>query len=309
MMKNKFLVGASFSSSAVFTLTVASLALLALVAPLARAAIMTSCVSAGMFAMTFDDGPAQYTNQLLDTLAQKKVKVTFHFVTQYLADPNVLATVQRAASEGHYIGLRSETTWNLMTMSSEEITSEVKRTASVMAQFTNVVPKVIRLPYKGFDDRVRIAVEAAGMTITEQSMDSYDSTGTSDQIYNAFKIAISLYADGKGKFISIQHDGVQASVAAVPQIIDLIASKNYKLVTLDQCVGISSGGGGDSTGIGNGGSTGTGNGGSTGTGNGGSTGTNGSGGNKATSGAGQSIVANLPEILGMSFVLIMSLFF
>jgi peptidoglycan/xylan/chitin deacetylase (PgdA/CDA1 family) len=267
-----------------------------------------------MFAMTFDDGPATYTNQLLDILSEKQAKVTFHFVTQYLADPTVLSTIQRAASEGHYIGLRSETTWNLMTMSSEEITSEVKRTANVMAEFTGVVPKVIRLPYKGFDDRVRVAVEAAGLTITEQTMDSYDYTGDAAKIYNAFKIAISLYADGKGKFISIQHDGVQGSVATTPQIIDLIKSKGYRLVKLDECVGASSGGNSSNTGGGgstnNGGGSTNNGGGSTNNG-GGSGNTSGTGGNGNTTvkSAGQSIVANLPEILGMSFVLIMSLFF
>jgi len=289
-------------------LTTASSLLLA--ASSANAAVMNTCVSAGMFAMTFDDGPAQYTNQLLDTLASKNVKVTFHFVTQYLTDPTVLATIQRASSEGHYIGLRSETTWNLMSMSSDEITSECKRTASVMSEFTGVTPKVIRLPYKGFDDRVRLAVEAAGLTITEQSMDSYDSTGDSTKIYNAFKIALSLYADGKGKFISIQHDGVQGSVSAAPQIIDLILSKGYRLVKLDECVGAASSSGGGGGGGSGGGSTG-GSGGSTG-GSGSSTGgsgssTGGSGSKANTSGA-SGILANLPEILGMSFVLIMSLF-
>jgi peptidoglycan/xylan/chitin deacetylase (PgdA/CDA1 family) len=304
MMASKFVAG----SSRFLFLAIAALCFAAIGV---NAAIMNSCVSAGMFAMTFDDGPAQYTNQLLDILAQKNVKVTFHFVTQYLTDPTVLATIQRAASEGHYIGLRSETTWNLMTMSSEEITSEVKRTANVMAEFTNVVPKVIRLPYKGYDDRVRLAVEAAGVTITEQSMDSYDYTGDAAKIYNAFKIALSLYADGKGKFISIQHDGVQGSVATTPQIIDLILSKNYRLVKLDECVGTSSGdggsGGGGGGGSGGGGSGGNNNGGGS-TGGGGSS--NGSGnGSKNASNAGQNIAASFPEILGMSFVLIMSLFF
>jgi len=281
--------------------------------PTVNAAVMNTCVSAGMFALTFDDGPAQYTNQLLDSLASKNVKVTFHFVTQYLTDPNVLATIQRASSEGHYIGLRSETTWNLMSMSSADITSEVKRTADVMSQFTGVVPKVIRLPYNGYDDRVRVAVEAAGLTITEQSMDSYDYTGDSTKIFNAFKIALSLYADGKGKFISIQHDGVQGSVATTPQIIDLIISKGYRIVKLDECVGVagasSGGGGGSSSGGGSSGGSGTGN--SAGTG--GSSGTGTGGGNSSTGGgsaksSASTIIASLPEILGMSFVLIMSLF-
>jgi len=300
MIINSFFVN---RSAFVFLLVTA-----AVFSSITNAAVMNTCVSAGMFAMSFDDGPAQYTNQLLDILATKNAKVTFHFVTQYLTDPTVLATIQRAASEGHYIGLRSETTWNLMSMSSDEITSEVKRTAGVMSEFTNVSPKVIRLPYKGFDDRVRLAVEAAGLTITEQSMDSYDYTGDSTKIYNAFKIALSLYADGKGKFISIQHDGVQGSVSATPQIIDLILSKGYRLVKMDECVGASAstgttGGGGGSTGT-TGGGTGTGgNTGTTGTG----TGTTNNGTGKTTSGA-SSLLANLPEILGMSFVLIMSLF-
>jgi hypothetical protein len=47
-----------------------------------------------------------------------------------------------------------------------------------------------------------------------------------------------LAGKGAGSFISVQHDGVSASVSVVPQVIDLIRSLNYKIIKLDECLGL-----------------------------------------------------------------------
>ena len=69
------------------------------------AAILTSAAAANgserLVALTFDDGPSQYTSTLLDGLAARGVKVTF-FMQGCNAEnyPNV---VKRAYQEGHQI--------------------------------------------------------------------------------------------------------------------------------------------------------------------------------------------------------------
>ncbi len=51
--------------------------------------------------LTFDDGPSEVTNQILDTLKQEKVKATFFVLgSNVKALPNV---VKRIYDEGHYI--------------------------------------------------------------------------------------------------------------------------------------------------------------------------------------------------------------
>lgn len=200
--------------------------------------IKTRCNRGGMYAMTWDDGPAQYTDQLLNVLSSKNVKVTFHITTKYLTDPNIQSTIQRIASQGHLIGLRTEADWDLFAMTDDQIRAGVARQAMVLSSFIGYTPKFIRLPYGKFDDRVRRAVESTGLIVTNFNLETYDYTNDGTRTFNAVKLALSLVGKGAGSFISIQHDGVQQSVGVTGKIIDLVKGHGYKFVKLDECMGL-----------------------------------------------------------------------
>ncbi|WP_303857396.1 polysaccharide deacetylase family protein [Aminicella lysinilytica] len=55
--------------------------------------------------LTFDDGPSQYTSDLLDLLAEHDVKATFFMVGTFAAE--YPETVRRVMAEGHQIGVHS----------------------------------------------------------------------------------------------------------------------------------------------------------------------------------------------------------
>lgn len=203
-----------------------------------QAAIVNRCQSNGVVALTFDDGPADYTGQLLNHLADKKVKATFHLTTQYLTDPSVQATIQRIAAEGHLVGLRTEPSWDLFQMSDDQIKASISRQANVMADFLGYYPKFIRLPYKKYDDRILNAIESTGAIVTVHNLETYDYTGDTTRILKAYQVSLNLAGKGAGNFISVQHDGVAASVSVVPQVIDLIRNLSYKIIKLDECLGL-----------------------------------------------------------------------
>lgn len=211
---------------------------IALVASSAQGLIQTRCTQRGMYAMTWDDGPAQYTEQLLNTLDSKNVKVTFHITTKYLTDPNIQSIIQRIAKAGHLIGLRTEADWDLFNMSDDQIRAGVARQANVLASFIGYTPGLIRLPYNKFDDRVVKAIESTGLVISSFNVETYDYTGSHDRIVKSIQLSLSLTGKGAGSFISIQHDGVQQSVGATAKIIDLVKSYGYKFVKLDECLGL-----------------------------------------------------------------------
>lgn len=209
-----------------------------LLAALSSADVVNKCQSAGMFAMTFDDGPAEFTGQLLDILQKKNARGTFHLTTQYLTDPNVQSMIKRISAGGHLIGIRTDPAWDLFSMTDEQIKSAVARSANVMSSFIGYYPKFVRLPYKGWDDRILRAIESTGLIITQHNMESYDYTGDGDRIFNAFQLSISLKAPGSGNFISVQRDSIRSSVDVTGRVIDVIKSNGYRMVTLDQCVGL-----------------------------------------------------------------------
>lgn len=217
-----------------FLLVVAS----ALLVAAASANVINKCSSNGLFSLTIDDGPADFTKQLLGILDQKKVKATFHLSLQNLTDPTVQSLVKRISSAGHLIGIRTEPEWNLMKMTDDQLRSAVARQSEIMHQFIGYYPKLLRLPYRKYDDRVLKALESAGAIVTMHNLESYDYSGDSKRIVSAFKLAMGLKSSNSSSFISIQHDSSKNSVTSTPEIIDAIKASGYKIVRLDECIGV-----------------------------------------------------------------------
>lgn len=200
--------------------------------------VINKCSSNGLFALTIDDGPADFTNKLLGILDAKKIKATFHLSTQHLTDPTIQSLLKRISSAGHLIGIRTEPEWDLLKMSDDQLRSAVARQSEIMRQFIGYYPKLLRLPYRKYDDRVLKALESAGAIITTHNLESYDYTDNAKRIVSAFKLAMGLKSASSASFISIQHDSSKNSVASTPEIIDAIKASGYKLVKLDECIGV-----------------------------------------------------------------------
>lgn len=202
----------------------------------ASAEVHNQCKKTGMFALTFDDGPTEYTNTLLKHLDEKKVLATFHLSTQNLADPQVQSMVKRISGAGHLVGTRTEPNWDLARMSEDQLASAVARQSNVLGQFLGYFPKLLRLPYGKVTGKVQSALEKAGAIITTHNLESYDFSKDQKRIQSAFNLAMGLKSSGSASFISLQHDAVKSSVDAVPDIIDAIKKHGYKLVKLDECI-------------------------------------------------------------------------
>jgi hypothetical protein len=91
----------------------------------------------GMLALTFDDGPSQFTNQLLDTLAQNNVRATFFVVgSRVRHHPEVMERMMR---EGHVIANHSFNHARLgrrYANSPELLITQIGRTTDEIAPYT-----------------------------------------------------------------------------------------------------------------------------------------------------------------------------
>ena len=202
--------------------------------------VKNRCINNGTFVFTFDDGPGDQTEAILEILRVANVKVTFHFVTQYMTDDRVRALMKKCVDQGHQVGLRCETSWNLDSMQPAEITGSINQLAGVVQQFTGQRPRYMRLPYGTKSPAIIAAVEAAGMIITEGNLDSkdYQYTNDPDAIYNAVDLALKLKLPELNSHIAVFHDAVPAVPLVLRRIIDLVRQQ-YSIVTLGQCVGAS----------------------------------------------------------------------
>jgi peptidoglycan/xylan/chitin deacetylase (PgdA/CDA1 family) len=112
--------------------------------------------------LTYDDGPAFYTPNLLQYLDQVNLKSTFFVVgSRAISFPD---TLQLEYMGGHQIAVHTWSHPYLTTLSNEEIIAELGWTKKVIKDVLGVTPNMMRPPYGDIDDRVRAISLAMGLT-------------------------------------------------------------------------------------------------------------------------------------------------
>lgn len=97
-------------------------------------------------ALTFDDGPVEkLTLDLLDVLEEAKVSATFFCVGCRAKKHS--AIVSEVARRGHEIGNHSWSHPNFLTLTDQELQSEVKKTQDCLGEILGTAPKLLRPPF------------------------------------------------------------------------------------------------------------------------------------------------------------------
>ena len=103
------------------------------------------CQEKNHWGLTFDDGPANYTSNLLHYLDEVQLKATFFVVgSRVTAFP---ATLQAQYAGGHQIGVHTWSHKALTTLSNREIVAELGWTKKVIYDTLGVTPNMMRPPY------------------------------------------------------------------------------------------------------------------------------------------------------------------
>ncbi|CAO3660540.1 unnamed protein product [Rhizopus stolonifer] len=98
----------------------------------------------GQWALTYDDGPSEYSPKLYDYLDQVKVKATFFIVGgQVVKYPEY---VLRAHQSGHELAMHTWSHNYMTTLINEQIVAELKWNELAIHQVTGLSPKYFRPP-------------------------------------------------------------------------------------------------------------------------------------------------------------------
>lgn len=198
-----------------------------------------------VIALTFDDGPdPKYTPMILDILAQKNVKATFFIVGSAGAVNRDL--LQRIFREGHDIGNHTFTHLNLADFSHDHLKLELNATQRLLESTLGVRTKLFRPPFGGdlepqtIDgaDALRVATQLGYLTIG-MKIDPKDWLRPFATQIVAKTVEGALAGEGN---VVLLHDagGVRnATVEALPQIIDRLRAEGFQFVTSHELIGIS----------------------------------------------------------------------
>jgi len=134
---------------------------------------MTSTGSSAV-ALTFDDGPGEYTNTVLDLLAQHHIKATFCLIGKQVAE--YAAQVRRIVADGHTL---CNHTWshdlNLRTRTNDQIRADLQRTNdAIHAAVPDAPIKYFRNPGGNWGTNTVSVAASMGMASIHWSVDPQD---------------------------------------------------------------------------------------------------------------------------------------
>ncbi|KAJ3329379.1 chitin deacetylase, partial [Blyttiomyces sp. JEL0837] len=204
------------------------------------AGVKTQCISDSYWAQTIDDGPSQYTPQLLATLRANGQKTTFFNLGTNVRQNACILEHER--QEGHVNCLHSWSHTAMTSQTNDEIVAEVLWTAAIMQRVLGVAPTCFRPPYGSIDERVVAVLNAMGLTVIWINHDSADWSYQQDESSVGPAVDnISKWLNGAtpGGILSLEHDLYQYEVEIGQKVSDLIKQSNRKPVTIETCLGMS----------------------------------------------------------------------
>ena len=181
-------------------------------------------------ALTFDDGPSQFTPEILSILAEHEVPATF-FVIGGPQDAHG-ALIKEEIAQGHVVANHTTTHAALDTLSPRDQAAEIDRESAAIELFGKASPRLFRPPYNSWNQTTLSLLKQRDMLMVLWSVETNDwakpgSAAIVESVLTAAHPgAIVLFHDGGG-------DRTQ-TVEALPQVIEGLREQDYELVTIPQ---------------------------------------------------------------------------
>lgn len=177
--------------------------------------------------LTFDDGPSEYTEKLLEILKRNGVKATF-----FVCDTEHVLMLSEIVKQGHSIGVHSEThNYGNVYASVDAYFDDMLWMRKRIYEATGVETDLIRFPGGSSNTVSRFnpgimtiltqAVEDCGYTYFDWNVDSDDAgkAETADEVYDNVTQGIQWAMKEYGFALVLQHDTQSFSIDAVERII------------------------------------------------------------------------------------------
>jgi peptidoglycan-N-acetylglucosamine deacetylase len=187
----------------------------------------------GEVVLTFDDGPLpRSTRPILAALAAQCTKATFFMVGEMAAEyPNV---VREVVEQGHTVGAHTWSHLNLKRLPDDEMKTQIEAafTAVEKAAGSPIAP-FFRYPYLSSSDASIAYLQSRNIAQFDIDIDSFDWR-TRDAQSVTRRVMSALAHRGRG--IILLHDIHPSTAVAVPQLLQELKAKGYKVVHLHPVV-------------------------------------------------------------------------
>jgi peptidoglycan/xylan/chitin deacetylase (PgdA/CDA1 family) len=181
-------------------------------------------------ALTFDDGPGPYTNQVLAVLRRTHTPATFFAIGEWARRYPRL--IRAELSAGAEVGDHTETHPLMSVLSPVQQRAQIVEAAAAIQQAGAPSPHLWRPPYGAFNATTLSVLRSMRMLLVLWTVDTSDYARP-----GVARIVCTAVTDAKPGAIILMHDGGgnrSQTVAALPRIISTLRQRHYRLVTVSQ---------------------------------------------------------------------------
>lgn len=192
--------------------------------------------------LTFDDGPSENTDKVLNILDKYKIKATF-FVVGLNQNKATVKRLKEIVKRGHSLGIHSLThNYKQIYASLEAFKKDVYAIRDFVKKSTGIDAKIYRFP-GGSSNGVSKTnmytiiewLESAGFKYFDWNLGGTDAAWpapSADKIYND----IAMYSKSNSDKIVLIHDskGKENSVKALPRIIKKLKKEGYAFAKITE---------------------------------------------------------------------------
>ena len=183
--------------------------------------------------LTFDDGPSNLTEKVLDILNKENVKATFFIIGSHISGNE--HTLNRIVNEGHTIGIHTYShNYEQIYSSVENYLEDFNKTFNLIHEVTGIYPNIFRFP----GGSVNAYNKSTGAAIRDEMLrrgfmfyDWNNSSGDCDSTYSVETCIKNVLNQSSryNRIISLMHDSSQKkfTVEALPKIIHGLKEQGF----------------------------------------------------------------------------------
>jgi peptidoglycan/xylan/chitin deacetylase (PgdA/CDA1 family) len=191
--------------------------------------------------LTFDDGPGQYTNDILDVLKEYDVKATFFVVGR--TDEASLAAYKRIVEEGHTLAMHSYThDYSGVYKSLKSFKKDIQTLSDLLYETTGVRTTYYRFPGGSSNTVSKVSIKKCisylnkeGITYFDWNVVNGDATGKN---YTAKQLTANVMegVHQNNNSMVLMHDTVSkdTTLKSLPSLIKKLQKEGYVLLPISE---------------------------------------------------------------------------
>ncbi|KAF9256489.1 carbohydrate esterase family 4 protein [Marasmius fiardii PR-910] len=202
------------------------------------AAVYMSCGKPKTVAITFDDGPYIYNNDILKILKDNDAKATFFLNgNNWDCIYDLDQTVRNIHIDGHQIGSHTWSHPSLKTLPRQNISVQMDRVNEAVMKITGLKPAFMRPPYGDYNDMVREVAAERGQSLVIWDFDSGDSVGQSPE--ETIAAYDKLIKENQSTIIALNHETSNTTAhQVIANVLPKFKAHGYTFDTVAGCLGL-----------------------------------------------------------------------